>query len=432
MHPKHRHPKGGRVRKIIGIVLSALVVLGYVSPPATFLRGLPETMTLALGQEAVVNGGFPLSISVKQGDVQALSSMDESLGGTRLKAGSQGKSTATINLFGLLPLKDVEIDVQDELRLYPGGQAVGVALYTQGVLVVGTSDLSGGEGQSPARLAGLKAGDVITRVNGETLQGTAQLQNLLNASGDKPLPLTVKRGDSLLELILSPQRDRQSGLYRIGAWVRDSTAGVGTLSFYGQVHQKGQSTPPGVTYGALGHAITDSDTQQILTVDRGEILLADVVDVRKGKRGVPGELKGSFLRENRVLGDIVLNNQFGIYGGLTDPPKHPLYPDGLPIGRKDGVHVGPATILSTVDAGGMKEYAVEIMEVNRQSAPSPRSMVLKVTDPELLEKTGGIIQGMSGSPIIQDGRLIGAVTHVYVNDPTMGYGLFIEWMLAQN
>lgn len=431
MHSKTRHPKGGRVRRIIGVILSALVVLGYLSPPATFLRELPGSMTLALGQEAVVNGGFPLSVSVKQGDVQALSSLDEQLGGVRLKAGSQGKSTATINLFGLLPLKDVEIDVQEDLWLYPGGQAVGVALYTQGVLVVGTSDLSGVEGQSPARLAGLKAGDVITQVNGQPLQGREQLLSLVAASGEKPLPLTVKRGDSLLSLTLSPKRDKQSGLYRIGAWVRDSTAGVGTLSFYGKVQRQGEPAPQGTTYGALGHAITDSDTQQILTVSRGEIMLADVVDVRKGKRGVPGELKGSFLREHRVLGNISLNNTFGIYGPLTAPPTHPLYPDGLPIGRKDAVHTGPATILSTVDAGGMKEYDVEIVEVNRQTAPTPRSMVLKVTDPELLEKTGGIIQGMSGSPIIQDDRLIGAVTHVYVNDPTMGYGLFIEWMLAQ-
>jgi len=155
------------------------------------------------------------------------------------------------------------------------------------------------------------------------------------------------------------------------------------------------------------------------------------VDVRKGQAGYPGELKGSFLREARVLGCIRRNNVYGIYGALNAAPEHPIYPDGLPIGRRDAVHEGPATILCTVDAEGMKEYAVEITQVTRQSAPAQRSMVLKVTDERLLEKTGGIVQGMSGSPIIQDGRLIGAVTHVFVNDPTMGYGLYIEWMLAQ-
>ena len=341
-----------------------------------------------------------------------------------LSAASAGKSTATISLLGLLPLREVEIDVSDDLRLYPGGQAVGVALHTQGVLVVGTSDLSGA--YSPARLAGLKAGDLITEAGGQTLESADQLTEMVAALGDAPLPLTIRRGDGTLRLTLNPKRDGQTGVYRIGAWVRDSTAGVGTLSFYGAMEDGGD-----VRFGALGHAITDTDTQQVLTVGRGEIMQADVVDVRKGQPGFPGELKGSFLRENRVLGGIRLNNQYGIYGGLTSAPEHPLYPDGVPIGRRDAVHTGPATILSTVGANGMREYDVEIVEVARQSAPAQRSMVLRVTDPELLEKTGGIVQGMSGSPILQDGRLVGAVTHVFVNDPAMGYGLFIEWMLAQ-
>ena len=422
---RYRRPRSqSRLKKTTGWLLSAFLLLLYFSPQAELLRTLPDTLNVAMGQRAVIDTAFPLSVNVREGDVQAISSLDEGLEGVELVAGERGKSTATISLFGLLPLREVEIDVSDDLRLYPGGQAVGVALHTQGVLVVGTSDLS--DAFSPARLAGLKAGDLITEVNGRSLDGTSQLTELVAASGEKPLPLTVRRGNSTLSLTLEPRRDGQTGTYRIGAWVRDSTAGVGTMSFYGEV------TPgDSVRYGALGHAITDTDTQQILTVGRGEVMLADVVDVRKGQVGVPGELKGSFLRENRVLGGIRLNNSFGIYGTLDAPPAHPLYPDGLPIGRKDAVHTGPASILCTVDAGGMKEYDVEIVEVARQTAPAQRSMVLRVTDETLLDKTGGIVQGMSGSPILQDGRLIGAVTHVFVNDPTMGYGLFVEWMLAQ-
>ena len=422
---RYRRPRSqSRLKKTTGWLLSAFLLLLYFSPQAELLRTLPDTLNVAMGQRAVIDTAFPLSVNVREGDVQAISSLDEGLEGVELVAGERGKSTATISLFGLRPLREVEIDVSDDLRLYPGGQAVGVALHTQGVLVVGTSDLS--DAFSPARLAGLKAGDLITEVNGRSLDGTSQLTELVAASGEKPLPLTVRRGDSTLSLTLEPRRDGQTGTYRIGAWVRDSTAGVGTMSFYGEV------TPgDSIRYGALGHAITDTDTQQILTVGRGEVMLADVVDVRKGQVGVPGELKGSFLRENRVLGGIRLNNSFGIYGTLDAPPAHPLYPDGLPIGRKDAVHAGPASILCTVDAGGMKEYDVEIVEVARQTAPAQRSMVLRVTDETLLDKTGGIVQGMSGSPILQDGRLIGAVTHVFVNDPTMGYGLFVEWMLAQ-
>lgn len=389
-----------RLKKTLGWLLSAFLLVVYFSPQAQLLRTLPDRLSVAVGQRAVLDAPFPLTVQAQE-DVSAGASMDETL------PEEAGKSTATISFLGLLPLREVEIDISDDLRLYPGGQAVGVALHTQGVLVVGTSDLS--DAYSPARLAGVKAGDLITQAGGQTLESAEQLTALVASMGEAPLPLTIRRGESILELTLTPKRDGESGDYRIGAWVRDSTAGVGTLSFYGALEEGGA-----LRFGALGHAITDSDTQQVLTVGRGQIMQADVVDVRKGEAGFPGELKGSFLRENRVLGDIFVNNQYGIYGELDALPEHPLYPEGLPIGRRDAVHTGPATIVSTVGTGGMREYDVEIVEVARQSEPAQRSMVLRVTDPELLERTGGIVQGMSGSPIIQDGRLIGAVTHVCV------------------
>ena len=389
-----------RLKKTLGWLLSAFLLVVYFSPQAQLLRTLPDRLSVAVGQRAVLDAPFPLTVQAQE-DVSAGASMDETL------PEEAGKSTATISFLGLLPLREVEIDISDDLRLYPGGQAVGVALHTQGVLVVGTSDLS--DAYSPARLAGVKAGDLITQAGGQTLESAEQLTALVASMGEAPLPLTIRRGESILELTLTPKRDGESGDYRIGAWVRDSTAGVGTLSFYGALEEGGA-----LRFGALGHAITDSDTQQVLTVGRGQIMQADVVDVRKGEAGFPGELKGSFLRENRALGDIFVNNQYGIYGELDALPEHPLYPEGLPIGRRDAVHTGPATIVSTVGTGGMREYDVEIVEVARQSEPAQRSMVLRVTDPELLERTGGIVQGMSGSPIIQDGRLIGAVTHVCV------------------
>ena len=408
-----------RARRTIGWVLSALVLTVYFSPHAQLLRTLPGTLSVAYGQSAVLDAPFPLTATIQSAPTDA--SMAESLSSVDQTAQT---STATISLFGLLPLREVDIEISDDLRLYPGGQAVGVALHTKGVLVVGTSDLTGAN--SPARLAGIKPGDVIMAADGRSIESTDDLTAIVSAYGATPLPLTIQRGDSTLSLTLNAKRDGQSGEYRIGAWVRDSTAGVGTMSFYGEMEEGG-----GIRYGALGHAITDADTQQVLTVGAGEIMLADVVDVRKGQAGHPGELKGSFLREARVLGGIRRNNVYGIYGALNAAPEHPIYPDGLPIGRRDAVHEGPATILCTVDAEGMKEYSVEITQVTRQSSPAQRSMALKVTDERLLEKTGGIVQGMSGSPIIQDGRLIGAVTHVFVNDPTMGYGLYVEWMLAQ-
>lgn len=399
-----------RKRRLAGWLLSLLILTVYFSPQAQLLRSLPDTWSVSEGQTADLSLPYPFELTMT-----ASSSTDEVLGN-----GSTAK--ATISLFGLLPIREVDVEIADDLRLYPGGQAVGVALRTKGVLVVGTSDLTGA--YSPARLAGVKPGDVITEADGQPVNSTDELTQRVAAYGGAPLPITVLRGENTLSLTLQAKRDGQSGDFRIGAWVRDSTAGVGTLSFYGVIEEGGD-----MVYGALGHAITDADTQQVLTVSEGEIMTADVVDVRKGQKGYPGELKGSFLRENRVLGTLQRNNAFGIYGRMDAPPVHPLYPDGLPIGRRSTVHEGAATILCTVDAGGMQEYDVEIVEVSRKAGLSQRSMVLRVTDPALLEKTGGIVQGMSGSPILQDGKIIGAVTHVLVNDPTKGYGIFIENML---
>ena len=405
-----------RFQKAMGWLVCVLWVALCLSPPARLLSSLPPSFHLADGQALALEVPYPLTLSLPADGLAANASMAETL-----SQSPKETDAATISLFGL-PLKKVQMEISDDLRLYPGGQAVGVALHTDGLLVVGTSDLTGV--RSPARQAGLKPGDLITQANGKALTSTEELTSLVAELGEKPIQLSVMRGEAALSLSLTPKKDKQSGDFRIGAWVRDSTAGVGTLSFYGTLNQS-QST----VYGALGHSITDADTQQLLTVGYGEIMLADVVDVRKGQVGYPGELKGSFLREQRVLGDIQRNCVYGIYGDMTHPPAHPLYPDGLPIGRKDAVHTGEASILCTVGPEGMKEYAVEIVETARQSAPAQRSLVLRVTDPELLEKTGGIVQGMSGSPILQDGRIIGAVTHVFVNDPTMGYGLYIEWML---
>ena len=390
-----------RNRRLLGWLLSLLTVLCWASPQATMLRALPTRLNIAQGQQTDLPGGFPLSVQLREDGVAAISSDDESL--VRLRGDSVGESTATISLLGLLPIRDVEIAVSDDQIVYPGGQAIGVALHTKGVLVVGTSDLS--TGVSPARLAGLRAGDLITRADQTELTGADQLTHMVASAAGRPMALTVRRGAEQLTLTLNGQLDKQSGVYRIGAWVRDSTAGVGTLSFYAQADNR-------TRFGALGHAITDADTQQILTVGDGRLMRASIVDVVKGRRGFPGELKGSFLRENVVLGALEVNNEFGVYGSLTEPPTHPLYPDGLPIGRKDAVHTGAASILCTLAGETMDEYAIEIVEVARQSVPAQRSMIVKVTDERLLERTGGIVQGMSGSPILQDGRLIGAVTHV--------------------
>ncbi len=420
-------PKHSRARHIIGILLSLFLVIGYFTPQAQALMHLPDHLYVTAGHRQILSLGLPFSVRVEEGDVSVLSSTDETLNGRaasdiQLTGNQTGSAVLSLDFLGILPIKKVEVSVEPERVLIPGGEAVGVAIATQGVLVVGTSDLGGEGGASPARLAGIRPGDVLVKLGGLPIESASHLSQLVAQGGGQPIQLQVMRDNRPMEVSLIPKRDQASGGYRLGIWVRDSTAGVGTLSFY---------DPKNGVYGALGHAITDADTGQPLSVRSGQVMHADVVDVQKGKKGTPGELKGSFLRENNKLGNIIKNTTFGIYGKMDKSPENKLYPNGLPIGLMGTVRTGPATILSSVDGDGVKEFDVEIVQANRQTSPAPKSMVIKVTDPELLAKTGGIVQGMSGSPIIQNGHIIGAVTHVYVNDPTQGYGLYIEWMLNQ-
>ncbi len=412
--------KPSALRKSLGLVAVFLLGMSWFSPMQQTLRTLPDTLALTQGQVSTLRlGGLTLT-----GDALTVtSSGDETLasvGAVDVVSGETGTSQMVLSLFGI-PLKKVEVQVSPEKRLIPGGMALGIAMRTEGVLIVGVSDVAEGV-PSPAKDAGLMAGDVIQSINGQTVASAEALTRMVQQSGGQSLHITYLRAGESRTALLTPHRDESTGAVRLGAWVRDSTAGVGTLSFY---------DPETRRYAALGHAITDGDTGSVLTVSEGQVLKADIVGVQKGRAGAPGELKGSFLRSAQTLGDIRRNSILGIYGSLEEAAVNPLYPEGLPIGLRSGVHTGDATILSSVDGTGVKEYAIRITRVNAQSAPAPKSMVIRVTDEELLAATGGIVQGMSGSPIIQDGRIVGAVTHVFVSDPTQGYGLYIDWMLEE-
>ena len=413
--------KPSNVRKSIGVVLSALVMLSYFSPMQQTLRSLPDRLTLTQGQTRTIALGG-MTLTPKEGSASVSASGDETLrdvGAVDLASETIGTSELLLSLMGI-PLRKVEVEVSAEKRLIPGGQAIGVAMRTEGVLVVGVADLQ--NAASPAQLCGIKPGDVIRRVGNENVTSAEQLSALVAASEGKPINIEFLRDGAVMTTTMVPQLDASTGTARMGAWVRDSTAGVGTLSFY---------DPDTGKYAALGHAITDGDTGQVLTVGEGQILKASIVGVQKGQKGTPGELKGSFLREAEVIGDINRNSILGIYGDMDEAASNALYPEGLPIGLRSGVHTGKAQILSSVDGTGVRAFDVEITKVNQQSSPAPKSMVIQVTDPDLLAITGGIVQGMSGSPIIQDDRIIGAVTHVFVSDPTQGYGLYIDWMLRE-
>ena len=413
--------KKGRTRRVVGVLVAAMFVAACMSPPLRAFENLPDTVNLKSGSAAELHFTLPGTAELVSESETVISSFDQSLdslGSTvTLKAGdTPGTATVTYRFIGLIPVKTVAVTVEAEKVLIPGGQSVGVAMLTEGVVVVGSSDI--GNTPSPARIAGIKAGDRIVRVNDTDVTSAAQLQSMIGEGGEALIE--VVRGDEVLVFDVEPVRDARDGAYRLGAWVRDSTAGIGTLTFF---------DPDTREFGALGHAITDVDTGIVLPVGYGGIYESSVIDVNKGKSGQPGELLGQFFDVETQLGEVKKNTDFGIFGTVNDPLENPLYPNGLLVGTRADVHVGEAQLLTTLVDGKIRAYDCEIVKLTEQSVPTTRSMVVKVTDDDLLDATGGIVQGMSGSPIVQDGRLVGAVTHVFINDPAQGYGIYIEWML---
>ena len=291
--------------------------------------------------------------------------------------------------------------------LVPVGHTVGIKLFSKGVVVVKLSD-----GGTPARTCGLRTGDVIIQCGGSTVTSSEQFQSLLQTCGGTA-ELEVRRNGNSVTLSVEPERNDQ-GVYCIGAWIRDSMAGIGTMTYY---------DPATATFGALGHGITDVDTAQLMPFSNGSILPSTVKAVKKGEAGSAGELRGDFDLTGD-LGDLYANTASGVFGTL-DGDYAPAQAQAVPTGEPE---TGAAVIRSNIRGDEVREYTVEILKTVPNSRDG-RDMVLSVTDPELIEATGGIVQGMSGSPILQEGKLVGAVTHVLLNDPTKGYGISIETML---
>lgn len=309
----------------------------------------------------------------------------------------------------------------DIIEVYAGGTPVGVKISTNGVLVVGYSDITEGDKgiESPGKQSGIQLGDVLLEVDSQKIESSKDLSKKINKLKKDKVEILINRNGTEIKRVVNLFKSENS-IYKLGLWVRDSTAGVGTLTFY---HKNSN------TYGALGHPIADNETEKILSVKNGELIESSIISVKKGQRGTPGELKGVFVNTDTPFGDVISNTQCGIFGNIIDNSNVISLNNLYKVGYKDEVKLGKAQIISTIDEEGPKFYDIEIIKVINQTSPSSKSMVIKVTDPDLLEKTGGIVQGMSGSPIIQNNKIIGAITHVLVNKPDTGYGIYIEWML---
>lgn len=341
---------------------------------------------------------LPVNINIEAGS----SLSDTGFSPAYLKSTDDGAEYFLCNI----PIKHAVVTEQERRYVIPGGIPFGIKVMADGVMIVSTAD------GSPARQAGLKEGDVITSVNGTEVFTNSELSEAIQMSSGCA-EIVYERGGS--EISTSVETTLTDGVPKIGAWVRDSAAGIGTLTFI---------DPQSKTFGGLGHAVSDPSTGLAVPLRSGEITAADIYDVIKGEKGCAGELCGAILPDPD-LGEVKKNTSTGIFGEYNGE----VCGEALPVAFRQEVKTGAATILTTIDGGDPCEYSIEIERINLPDLLGSKGMLIRITDPELLEKTGGIVRGMSGSPIIQNGRLAGAVTHVLLSDPTRGYAVFAESML---
>jgi stage IV sporulation protein B len=351
----------------------------------------------------------------------AFSVVQDSAAEVSAKSGSKYPKTysAKLMLYDTVPIKKVQLNVVDSSYVVLCGMPFGIKMFTNGVVVVGLADIKTSAGTvNPASDAGLKIGDIITTINGKTAGANTDVENAIESCGGRPVRLTVSRGSEKIPITLNPVRSESDDLYKAGLWVRDSTAGIGTLTFY---------DPAGKCFAGLGHGICDSDTGQLMPLLSGDIVPVTISGITKGVRGTPGELRGYFS-DRDPIGTLSANVECGVYGMM----KRPIEGKAIKIAMKQDVKVGPVKICTTISGSAPQLYDARIEKIDYRESVSSKNLVLRITDQRILSQAGGIVQGMSGSPIIQNGKLVGAVTHVFVDDPTRGYGIFAENMLTES
>lgn len=393
-------------------------------------RHLPENLILYENRMEQIDLHLPLvgeiaadhqAIDINgQGSEEAAAvsfSLDQKLSLTAKQVGSY---QADLKLFGVIPYRKLELNVVKEQKVMPTGNAVGIYLESKGIMVLGTAEIRGQDGfiYHPAQDI-LQEGDYLLKVNGQKAQSIKQVSALLQKNREEEVRLDLQRGKHQIQVKVEPVYTEE-GIYQLGIWLREDTEGIGTMTCVTEENH----------FVALGHGITDVDTGEMIRLQQGGLYPASIQQIIVGKKGTPGELFGSvLLAEQQKIGDVKANNLWGISGKITQAEYQYQEERGIPIALKQEIQTGEATIRCQIDEE-VREYEIEIEKI-ALNAKDLKGLVLRVTDQELLDKTGGIVQGLSGSPIIQNGKLIGAVTHVFVNDPSHGYGIFIENMLAE-
>ena len=396
--------------------LILIFVLFFVYSYIVSIDNIPENIIIFKGEDINIDTLWGINIKSNTTLIETSSNINT---GEFDKAGQE---TLTVSLFDKINLKTIDVSVLEDVEVIPNGEIVGIKLYTSGVLVVGTSSIEGIDGQiyKPFEGTGILEGDSIIEVNGNIINNTQELVNSINKSNGQEIEVKFVRNSEEKTCKITPVKNKQEE-YKIGLWVRDSAGGVGTVTFYNEESK---------SFAALGHAITDIDTGEIINTSSGEIDDVNIVSIVKGEKEEPGKVQGTIINGS-TIGNIYKNCGFGIYGTVENLNNLDInYNRRVKVASRQEIELGKATFLSGID-GQVKEYELEIEKIYSNNNEDNKSMLIKITDEELLEKTGGIIQGMSGSPIIQNGKFIGAITHVFVKEPQVGYAVFGDMMLNE-
>lgn len=401
------------IKKLL-LVFFLLIIYSYT----LVITNLPDELVVFEGETIFMKTLLGLNIKLNDETIETSSNSSQSL------TKQAGKSTLEVSLFDSINIKNVNVDVLPKTTVIPVGNIAGVKLYTNGVLVVGMSEIEGYDNKKykPYENKGIKEGDTIVKIDEKLINSTEDLIETVNNSQGRDIKVQYIHQEETKECSISPVKTSNSQ-YKLGLWVRDSAAGVGTVSFY---------EPTSKTFGALGHGITDIDTNELINIASGEFVTTRILNITKGESGNPGKIQGTVENQTNI-GKIYKNSKFGIYGKVDNISSLNIdMSKEMEVALREEIKTGKARILCSLDNQQPQEYEIEIEKINKENNYDNKSMQIKITDQKLLEKTGGIIQGMSGSPVIQNGKFVGAVTHVLVNDPTKGYAVFGDIMLKQS
>lgn len=397
-----------RKRKLILITLLLVFFFVSITFPYDVFKNLDDNMVVTFDEfERMLDGNFFLSTKVSP-----VSTKEEEF----------ERYALDYKLFNLFTIKKLKVNVIEKDRYFAGGNSLGFSLQSKGIILIGGNYILSASGiERPFEDSGLMAGDIITHIDGVEISTVSDIAEILKKYSGGELMLSVSRNGEKLEIGILPALDIQTNTYKLGLWVKEDAVGIGTLTFVNATTGR---------FGSLGHSINDSETNECIEVSGGNIYKSKILGVKKGSTGRAGELMGTFNRED-VIGNVDKNCEYGVYGYMSDIDKVIENKTSIEVGGRLTAKPGKAKILSCIDGDTIEQFDIEIIKTNFQSSSNQKSMVIRVTDKDLISRTGGIVQGMSGSPIIQDGKLIGAVTHVFVNDATKGFGLYIDWMMDE-